>query len=31
MMADAEKPEELEAALAYLYKTYFGDQQIEKE
>ena len=31
MMADEEKPEKLEAALAYLYKTYFGEQQIEKE
>jgi FkbM family methyltransferase len=31
MMAHEEKSEELDAALAYLYKTYFGEQQIEKE
>jgi len=31
MMTDEEKSEKLDAALAYLYKTYFGEQQIEKE
>lgn len=31
MMTDNDNSEKLNASLAYLYKTYFGEQQIEKE